>query len=232
MKSLLGDLTRVYIEVGRKKVFAGATEWPGWCRTGDDEDSALEALLEIAPRYATVMQAAQIDFKAPPDIAGLVVVERLEGNATTDFGAPNIPPSSDSRPVSEDEYLRLQSIMMACWQALDTALISASGKDLRRGPRGEGRDLMSIVEHVVNSDASDLARLAWRYRVQNPQDPVEELGPLRQAILNALARAALGEVTGVSRWSGDLWTPRRFVRNLAWHTLDHTWEIEDRLPQA
>ncbi len=26
-----------------------------------------------------------------------------------------------------------------------------------------------------------------------------------------------------------LWTARSFVRRVAWHTLDHTWEIEDRI---
>ena len=44
----------VYLEVGKKKVIAGALEWPGWCRIGRDEESALQALAEYAPRYAKV----------------------------------------------------------------------------------------------------------------------------------------------------------------------------------
>jgi len=28
---------------------------------------------------------------------------------------------------------------------------------------------------------------------------------------------------------GKRWTPQYFVRREAWHALDHTWEIEDRL---
>ena len=27
---------------------------------------------------------------------------------------------------------------------------------------------------------------------------------------------------------GKIWSPRFFVRYVAWHTLDHAWEIEDR----
>jgi hypothetical protein len=229
MAQLYGDLTRVYIETGRKHTFAGAIDWPGWCRMGQDENSALMALFEIGPRYAAVLQAAQIEFQAPLGAAAFKVVERLEGNATTDFGAPNIPPSNDNRLVSEDEFLRLQALVMACWQALDSAVIAASGRELRKGPRGVGRDLAGILEHIVGSDASDLARLAWKFQLHVPQNSMEELGRIRQATLNALARSALGQIPEQGWRSGVIWTPRHFVRNLAWHTLDHTWEIEDRI---
>ena len=229
MRKLFGDITQVYIETGRKQIFAGAIDWPGWCRMGQDENSALLALFEIGPRYAAVLQAAQIEFQAPPALDGFSVVERLAGNATTDFGAPNISPASDNRPVSEDEFLRLQALIMACWQAFDSAVIAASGRELRKGPRGEGRDLFAIMEHILSSDASDLARLAWKFQLRSSQNPVEELGRIRQATLNALARAALRKIPEQSLLNGVIWTPRHFVRNLAWHTLDHAWEIEDRI---
>ena len=229
MQQSFQNQIRVYTETGRSKTFAGAVEWPGWCRIGQDENSALLALYEIAPRYGAVLQAAQIDFAIPSDSASFAVVERLEGNATTDFGAPNIPPTSDDLPVSEDEFLRLQALIMACWQAFDSAVIAASGRPLRRGPRGGGRDLAGILEHVIGSDSSDLARLAWKFQLHTPEAPLEEIGRVRQAILNALARAALGEIPEQGLRSGVIWTPRHFVRNLAWHTLDHAWEIEDRI---
>ena len=221
--------TRVYIETGRKRTFAGAIDWPGWCRIGNDEESALQALFEIGPRYAAVLQAAQIEFEAPLDPAAFVAVERLEGNATTDFGAPNISPGSDSRPVSDDEFLRLQALIMACWQAFDAAVIAATGRELRKGPRGGGRDLPEVIGHLIRSDASDLARLAWKFRLQDPENPADELGLLRQATLNAFARAALGDIPEQGPRSGEIWTPRHFVRRLAWHSLDHAWEIEDRI---
>ena len=31
--------TRVYIERGAKRAFASAADWPGWCRSGKDEES-------------------------------------------------------------------------------------------------------------------------------------------------------------------------------------------------
>jgi hypothetical protein len=36
--------TPVYLEVGEKKTFACSVDWPGWCRSGRDEDAALQAL--------------------------------------------------------------------------------------------------------------------------------------------------------------------------------------------
>ena len=40
----------VYIETGQKRALAVALDWPGWCRSGRDDSSALEALLQAAPR--------------------------------------------------------------------------------------------------------------------------------------------------------------------------------------
>ncbi|MBX7251781.1 MAG: hypothetical protein K1X50_07340, partial [Candidatus Promineofilum sp.] len=44
----------IYLEEGAKRMFAGALEWPGWCRAGRDEAAARRALLDYAPRYAAV----------------------------------------------------------------------------------------------------------------------------------------------------------------------------------
>jgi len=41
--------TPVYLESGSRRTFAGAIDWPGWCRSGRDEASALEALLSYGP---------------------------------------------------------------------------------------------------------------------------------------------------------------------------------------
>ncbi len=89
----------VYLEIGKKRTFAGAIDWPGWCRSGRDEASALQSLQDAGERYARVLNAAQIEFQAPADTSALAVVERLAGNTTTDFGAPDVAPSSETRPV-------------------------------------------------------------------------------------------------------------------------------------
>ncbi len=36
----------VYLEIGKKKVFASAMDWPGWSRAGRSEEQALLVLLD------------------------------------------------------------------------------------------------------------------------------------------------------------------------------------------
>ncbi len=57
----------------------------------------------------------------------------------------------------------------------------------------------------------------------------EALGRTRRAILEALGAAARGEVPPRGPRGGARCAPRSFVRRVAWHVLDHAWEIEDRL---
>ena len=159
----------VYLEIGKKRTFAGAIDWPGWCRIGRDEASALRALVDSGPRYARALHAARIAFHAPADASVFAVVERLAGTATTDFGAPDSAPTADTRPVDDAELRRLQALLQAHWRAFDTAVRAATGKELRKGPRGGGRDLEPIVRHVLGGDASYLARLAWKFRQQEAE---------------------------------------------------------------
>src|SRR5829696_3273491 len=103
----------VYLEIGKKRTFAGAIQWPGWCRSGRDESAALQALFEAGPRYASILRKSRLGFQVPQDVSAFVVVERLKGNATTDFGAPDMIPISDSNPIDDAELRRLQAILKA-----------------------------------------------------------------------------------------------------------------------
>ena len=216
----------MYLEIGTKRTFAGALDWPGWCRSGRDERSALQALFDYGPRYARVLRSARLGFQTPTDIAAFAVIERLQGNTTTDFGAPDMAPAGDSKPVSDVDLLRFQRLLTACWQAFDATAQSAAGKALRTGPRGGGRDVGGIVQHVLGGDAGYLARLGGKLQ---PGDASQQLDRTRQAILSALAAAARGEMAARGPRGGIHWSPRYFVRRVAWHVLDHMWEIEDRV---
>jgi hypothetical protein len=219
----------VYLEIGSKKIFAGAVEWPGWCRSGRDEGSALAALRDYGPRYARVLRAAQLDFQPPTDVSVFSVVERLKGDATTDFGAPGKAPSGDARPLGDAELHRLQALLQACWTAFDEAARAAEGKELRKGLRGGGRDLEGVVRHVLGAEAGYLSSLSHKLE-KREQDSLDEVKDrTRGAILDALAAAARGEIAAVGPRGGIRWTPRYFVRRAAWHVLDHAWEIEDRI---
>src|SRR5215211_3198124 len=152
----------VYLEIGKKRTFTGAIEWPGWCRAGHDEASALDALFETGARYGRVLRTARLGFQVPHDVSAFVVVERLKGNATTDFGAPDLVPTSDSHPIRDTDLRRLQAILKACWRALDVAGESAQGKILRTGPRGGGRTLDGILQHVQGAEIGYLSSLGGK----------------------------------------------------------------------
>lgn len=218
----------VYLEIGKKRTFAGAIDWPGWCRSARDERSALQTLVEYGPRYARVLHDLRLEFHAPAETSALTVVERLEGNAGTDFGVPDISPNSDARPVVEDDLRRFEALLKACWRAFDAAVMAAGGKELRKGPRGGGRSLEQIVRHLREAEGAYVRQLGWKHAAgeddRSGGDPQS-----RQEALVALGAAARGELPRYGPRGGAHWTPRYFVRRTAWHALDHAWEIEDRI---
>jgi hypothetical protein len=220
----------VYLEIGRKRIFAGALAWPGWCRSGHNEQSALQTLAEYGSRYEQVLRPAGIGFKAPAAVSRLVVVERLAGNTTTDFGAPDAAPSSDSNPFDAAELQRCQALLTACWEVFDATVREvANGKELRKGPRGGGRELDGIVRHVLGADAGYLTKLGGKVTISAGADDLTgALVQTRQAILSTLALAERGGLPSRGPRGGKRWTPRYFVRRVAWHVLDHTWELQDR----
>lgn len=218
----------VYLEIGQTRTFAVALDWPGWCRSGRDEASALQALCDYAPRYARALQATQLGFRPPSEPSALVVVERLTGDATTDFGAPSLILSRDTAPVDPTELQWWQAVLPACWQAFDAAVQAATGQSLKKGPRGGGRELAKIVQHVRDVDAAYLRSLGGRVKLSDADEPGEAFARVREAILTTLGAAARGEVPAHGPRGGVRWPPRYFVRRLAWHELDHAWEIEDR----
>src|SRR2546428_13099855 len=99
--------------MGSKRVFACAYDWPGWCRSGKDEASALAALAAYAPRYAPVARAARIPFKAGGE--AFRVREHLRGGATTDFGAPEKVAKRDTKPMARQEADRLAGLGGPAW---------------------------------------------------------------------------------------------------------------------
>ncbi len=196
---------------------------------GGTRNPRCERCSEYAPRYARALQKTGLDFHAPADAAELSVVERLEGTATTDFGAPDAAPSVDTRPVEEADLKRFEQILKASWQALDQAAQAAAGKELRKGPRGGGREVEAIRGHVVGAEGGYLGALGWKLDKANAGNLEEEEAAARQAVLDALARAAREGVPPPGPRGGKRWLPRYFVRRVAWHILDHAWEIEDRV---
>lgn len=219
----------VYTEGGAKRAFAGAIDWPGWCRSGRDEDAALETLVAYRPRYAAALSGVGVRFPASESTPTLRVVERLNGDSTTDFGTPSIPPAADSTPVDATELPRLTAVLEACWAAFDRVAAATVGVKLTKGPRGGGRDLGQIVGHVARAEANYVRRLAAPAPKVDEGDEWTAIGEMHRAAVEALSRAVAHGLPETGPRGGAVWTPRYFVRRSAWHVLDHAWEIEDRV---
>lgn len=196
--------TRVYLELGRTWVFACAVDWPGWCRRGKGEHAALDALLDCSERYAAVV--------GPGFVPGeLEVVGRLPGTSTTDFGAPDARGEWDDESIDAVGAVRLAGLLDASWRAFD-AVVAGAPAELRKGPRGGGRDRDEIAAHVQEAERSYGRKLGVRVP---PRTPWPEQ---RAAFLDAL-RAGAPDGT---------WPVRYACRRFTWHVLDHAWEIEDK----
>lgn len=194
----------IYLETGKTWVFACSIDWPGWCRRGRDEEAAIEVLLSYVPRYRAVV--------GPSFSGGEVdIVGRLAGNATTDFGAPSAFGPFDERPLDGKEAARQIGALEAAWQALDT-IVQQAPPSLRKGPRGGGRDRDQIVEHVREAERT----YARRFGVEVP--PRTPWPQQREAIVAGIRNPP----------SEPKWPVRYSLRRIAWHVLDHAWEIEDR----
>lgn len=218
----------VYLEAGTKRTFAAAIEWPGWCRSGRGEEAALAALLGYGPRYRAALGGAAAELGFPLDLEDLEVVERLHGDATTDFGAPSIAPSADDRPLDDAEVERQLAYLEAAWAALGAAADAAQGITLRTGPRGGGRDLPGIVNHVINAEVAYLSRLGAKLPPSGDAEGVGREAVLRAAVGEAVRTRARGLPLAHPSRARSLWSPRFFIRRAAWHALDHAWEIQDR----
>jgi hypothetical protein len=216
----------VYLESGNKRIFAAALDWPGWARGGRSVDEALAALVAAGPRYAAAVRKAAPSFVAPKGASELEIVHRLKGGSGTDFGVPGRSPEEDDRPIGAAERERLALILEGSWAAFDAAARAAKGVELRKGPRGGGRDLEKIVNHVREAEEAYLVQFGAKRSVLHGPGDAAARG--RAAILDALATKARGKPLAEPNNVGKPWNARYFVRRTAWHVLDHAWEIEDR----
>jgi hypothetical protein len=213
----------VYLETARSRVFAVVPAWPGWCRSGRSVEAALQTLLDYVPRYVRVLGGTSLVFPALSSVADLQVVASLPGNAVTEFGAPDRPLPGDERPVDAPELERIRAILYATWAAFDLAVKAAQGKSLRMGPRGGGRSLEKMIAHNNGAEEAYLTALGGKAKTGASD------ADLRLAMLEALAASVRGEIPALGPRGGRRWTPRFFVRRVAWHALDHAWELEDRM---
>jgi hypothetical protein len=212
--------TAVYLEIGKKRVFACALDWPGWCRSAKTAELALDALADYASRYATVTKEAGLSL-AQSTTDAFYVVERLPGSASTDFGVPEQFATADADPLTADAAETMTALVEAAWTVFDR-VAAVTPAELRKGPRGGGRDRDKMIDHVLASEVSYARKLGIKHKLATIDDR-DAIAALRAAISTVLRARSDGTPVVPGGWP-----PRYAARRIAWHVLDHAWEMEDR----
>jgi hypothetical protein len=215
---------RVVLEVGPKgkRVVAVAPDWPGLERGAKTEEAALERLADYLPRYAPVAKRTRwtAEFERQTSIE---VVERYEGNTSTDFwGISWVSCNLDRQPIPREAWERRLALLRACWAEFD-AVAARVSPELRAGPRGGGRNREEIINHVFGNERTQFSR---RVGVETPPGVMltaDGLKAHRDAFIDGL-RAYHAE----GRRVGRTWTISYLLRHAAYHVMDHAWEMEDR----
>ena len=217
----MSEPIRVMVEQGKKKAVASAFDWPGWDRAANSEDVALAVLATYRPRYANVAERAGLgaEFAATGE---LEVVERIAGAGMTDFyGLSYRSAASEYEQMTEAECDRKLALLRACWAYFDDTASRVS-TELRKGPRGGGRDKETIVRHANGAEIYEFAKKVGVIVPLETRDSPAELRAYREAFAEAIrdhnARGA----------SARTWTVQFLIRHAAYHMLDHAWELEDR----
>jgi len=212
------DRLAVVLEVAPMKAFASALDWPGWSRSGKTPDAAVEALLAYAPRFEPVAREAGLAF---PSSFEVDVVDQLEGGSGTAFGVPSRIHEADRQPVDPPEADRQARIVAAASTTFDRVVAGAPAA-LRKGPRGGGRDRDKMVGHVIEADVAYAREIGIKVKQPDPADRAA-VEAIRAQVLDVLRQPSGGAPLADRKW-----TARYAARRIAWHALDHAWEMQDR----
>ena len=220
----MADALRVILEIGRKRrVVAGAMDWPGLDRWGTSEDDALVKLSSYLPRYAGVAERVDLG-SAFARARGLQVVERVPGSSSTDFwGIAHVPSQIERDVLAPADLERRLGLLRACWATFDDVAAHVS-HELRPGSRSGGRSRDQIIRHVYGTEPDQFSR---EVEVRTPMEVVltpDGLATHRTAYLDAIRACNAGGRPART------WPVQFLVRRTAHHVMDHAWEMEDRNP--
>ena len=215
---------RTVIERGPKgkKVVAFAVDWPGWSRGAKTPEAALEVLESYRARYRPL--AVAVGRAKEFDAAGaLSIVEDHIGTGSTDFwGISFAPCDHEPEPMEDVELERKLAVLQACWAYFDAVGTQVSA-EMRKGPRGGGRDRDRIIRHTIRTESEEFAKqLGIRVPEEAALTP-KGLREHRARYLAAMRAYNTGEGKRMRSWNLPF-----LIRHSAFHTLDHAWEMEDK----
>lgn len=215
---------RTVVERGpkEKKSVAFAVDWPGWSRGAKTPELALELLESYRGRYRPVAVTAgrteEFDAAGPLEVA-----EDRVGPGSTDFWGISFAPSGLEPELMTDADLeRNIGLLRASWRYFD-AVANRVSAEMRKGPRGGGRDRDTIIRHTLRTESEDFAkRLGLRIPERGALTP-QGLRDYREAYVATMRSYNAGEGKRMRSWNLPF-----LIRHSAFHVMDHAWEMEDK----
>jgi hypothetical protein len=206
-----------------KRSVAFAIDWPGWSRGAKTAEIAVETLEAYRERYRPIADLAGMAREF--DAAGpLEIVEDRIGAGSTDFWGISFSPSTTEHgPLSDAEFDRSITLLQACWTFFD-AVAARVSPEMRKGPRGGGRDRNRIIRHTIRTESEDFAKQVGLRIPEEAALTPDGLRQHRKTYVEAMRAYNAGEVEKRMR----SWTLPFLIRHSAFHTLDHAWEMEDK----
>jgi hypothetical protein len=206
-----------------KRSVAFGLDWPGWSRGAKSPEIALETLEAYRDRYRPVAGLAGMA-DAFAAAGPLEVVEDKVGTGSTDFWGISFSPSSTEQdPMGEAEFDHAITLLRAAWAYFDGVAARVS-PEMRRGPRGGGRDRDRIIRHAIVTESQGFAK-GVGLRIDDGEALIPDgLRQYREDYVAAMRAYNAGEVERRMR----SWTLPFLIRHSAFHTLDHAWEMEDK----
>jgi hypothetical protein len=131
---------------------------------------------------------------------------------------PQITAVADRAKVNPAAANRLVGLVTAAWATFNE-IAAASPAELRKGPRGGGRDRDKLIDHVIGAETAYARKLGVKLK-QPAIDDVAAIEELREAIAAMVGAPSDGSPVVPNGWS------TRY--RIAWHVLEHAWEMQDR----
>jgi hypothetical protein len=215
---------RVVLERGPKgkRSVAFAIDWPGWSRGAKTPELAVATLESYRERYRPIAVAAGMAAQFDRE-KRLKTIEDKVGTGSTDFWGISFSPSaSEPEPMSAGEFDRKIQLLQACWAYFDRVGSSVSA-EMRKGPRGGGRDRDHIIRHTIRTESEDFGkRLGLRIPEGAALTP-KGLRSHRTTYVDAMRAYNAGEGKRMRTWTLPF-----LIRHSAYHVMDHAWEMEDK----
>ncbi len=126
--------------------------------------------------------------------------------------------------MTDAELDRTITLLRACWTFFDGVAARVS-PEMRKGPRGGGRDRDRIIRHVIRNESEDFAK---KVGLRIPEEAA--LTPGCTAAISGGLRRCHARVQRRRGRAAQMrsWTLPFLIRHSAYHTLDHAWEMEDK----